>query len=161
MSSIFARKRRKSPEGRFQQLWDSACRDGGVPVIIKDAQPPVRFRLPYAENNRSLIKGAHARKPTWNRNSYQWEVPVAWFDNLIEGCLRRYGEVYVVQLHNITEKCAPACRYAKGFDCVCACMGKNHGVGDGEGDWIDVSETFSFSTHQNFSCRHLVVNERR
>ncbi len=68
---------------------------------------------------------------------------MAWFSDLVERCLDRYGKVYIIQPFREQEKCAPACMNATGHDCQCSCMGANHGAGLAGGRWKVIDEAFA------------------
>jgi hypothetical protein len=139
---------------RFQRIWSQTR----VPVILHQGTgEPLLVRVPYAQDNRSWIRGECRNQPTWDAARKRWETPRAWFNRLIDQALERYGQVYVVQLYKELQKCAPACWNAQGHDCECSCMGTNHGSGHPGGRWHEVSETFAFQWGPTqYACRHLV-----
>jgi hypothetical protein len=88
-------------------------------------------------------------------------MPIAWFDDLIQRALERYGQIYVIQLYKQQQKCASACWNAKGFHCECSCLGASHGTGQPGGIWFELSETFAFSWGPTeYACRLLVAKPR-
>lgn len=139
---------------RLLEIWSQ----NRVPVIYRRARPnPVLVRLPYAVDNFEWLRSERRNKPQWNRQYRCWETPVAWFDGLVEACLRRFGRVYLVQLHHERQQCAPACWDARGFHCECSCMGANHGAGHPGNAWHEVSETFALSWGPaRYACRLVV-----
>jgi hypothetical protein len=117
-------------------------------------------RLPYNAHDAEWLRGGRRTKPTWVREHSYWEVPKAWFNELVGDCLRRLHGVYVVQLYRETQKCAPACWNAQGFDCECSCLGVNHGSGSPGGHWHIVSEALAFQRGElKYACRLLTRKE--
>ncbi len=154
---------------RLRQIWEQQS----VPVIFRQQQPSrVLIRLPFAAevgaghrrarafsaDNAKWLRGEHRHIPKWIPQFKCWKTPVSWFNDLIEQCLRRFGRVYVVQLHREQQKCAPACWNAVGFDCECSCMGAGHGAGHPGGRWYEVSDTFAYEWGpRKYACRLLVA----
>lgn len=135
----------------FQTIWEQTS----IPVVIRKSGPgPVLARLPYAIDNRSWLQAGRRTKPKWNKEHKRWEIPKAWFENLISTSLKRYGQIYVAQLYQEQQKCAPACWNAAGFHCECSCMGEHHGTGQPDANWHEVSETFGFRLEEKrYACR--------
>jgi hypothetical protein len=131
-----------------------------IPVLFRRSRPlPLLVKLPYARNNFAWLRGERRNKPNWNAQYKAWEVPIAWFDDLIKQLLDRYSKSYVIQLYREQQKCAPACWNAKGLHCECSCMGANHGTGAPGGSWYEVSETFAFSWgEQEYACRLMIAS---
>ena len=121
---------------------------GRIPVIVRRPREPLLVRLPYAHGNGGWLRNGSARCPRWRKAQEFWEVPASWFNDLVDRCLERYGQVWTVQLYKEQEKCAPACLNAKGHECTCSCMGANHGAGN-DGSWFEVSETFAVRTKES------------
>jgi hypothetical protein len=99
-------------------------------------------RMPYDVSNRNWLKNQKRTKPYWDKVEQRWELPNAWFNDLVERMLERFGKVYILQPYREQEKCAPACQNAIGHICQCSCMGENHGTGN-DGTWFEVSDTFA------------------
>jgi len=135
-----------------------------VPIIVRTGVKGQKLtaRLPYREDNRSwlhrLATGKRKPEVSWVANERAWKLPLSWLNRFVDGALGRYGQVYLVQPFQEFEKCAQACRNAKGHDCQCSCMGANHGVGDGTG-WFDVSEAFSFRWGQKQAAIRLITKK--
>ena len=126
-------------------------------VFRGEKSKPILVKLPYSKDNYTWLKDERRYKPKWNEKYKSWETPVAWFDKVIKQTLRRYGQVYVIQLYREQQKCAPACWNAQGFHCECSCMGANHGTGHPGKGWYEISETFAFEWGpKEYACRHLV-----
>ena len=148
-----------SARARISAIWNQTT----IPVVLrKEGSNPVQVRLPYAQNNRTWLQAGRRNKPKWLQDKKRWEVPKSWFEDLVRACLDRYQKVYVVQLHQEQQKCAPACWNAKGFHCECSCMGENHGSGQPDGNWHEVSETFAFQWEESmYACRLITKNGER
>ncbi|MBA3068184.1 MAG: hypothetical protein FP825_06875 [Hyphomonas sp.] len=128
-----------------------------TPVIWRKAKPPILMRLPYDPTNRAWLQDGRRAKPGWNKAAKQWELPAAWFNDLVDRGLQRWGRIYIIQPYREQEKCAPACRNATGHECQCSCMGAHHGSGGG-GGWFDVSDTFSTRWGgEDVACRLLTA----
>jgi hypothetical protein len=131
-----------------------------IPVILRrngNGQSH-RLRLPYAGDNRAWIQNGRRKSPDWIAESRYWEIPKAWFNDLVNRALERYGRVYIIQPYREHEKCASACQNAVGHECQCSCMGKYHGAGN-DGSWFEVSDTFSVrSTNPKLACRLMQKN---
>ena len=140
---------------RLREIWTQ----DNTPVVFRQKKPPLLLRLPYAPDNYAWLRGSNQRKPVWDGKSKRWETPVAWFDDLIQRSVRRYGRCYVIQPHNEHQKCAAACWNAKGFHCECSCMGENHGSGHPGGEWREISETFAFVWGpRQYACRLITAS---
>lgn len=132
-----------------------------VPVLIRRGKGyQLLVRLPYDLMNRGWLRISGTRHPEWDDKRKQWEVPAAWFDDLVRRCLAKFGRVYVVQPYREQEKCAPACWSAKGEECQCSCMGLNHGSDRPGGNWRVVSDAFATSWgERHLACRLLTAND--
>jgi hypothetical protein len=126
-----------------------------IPVLYRRGRGiPLMLKLPYSRDNFDWLRNDSHRKPDWNARYKCWEVPNAWFDDVIRRSLQRFGRIYVIQPFRALEKCAPACWNAKGFECECSCMGKNHGSEIPSGNWWVISETFAMQWQgRELACR--------
>jgi hypothetical protein len=98
--------------------------------------------------------------PKWFSKYSGWEVPKAWFNDLVNAALRRYGQLYVIQPYKEQEVCAPACMNAEGHECECKCMGANHGAGGPGAGWFVVSEAFATRwTGGSLACRLMKLRK--
>lgn len=140
----------------------SVWRQSVLPVVFRGGQvAPLLAKLPYRDDNRSWLGELGRRRPEWIATQQAWSLPKAWFEPLIQLCLRRYEKCYVIQPTNRAEKCAPACWNALGVTCECSCLGENHGSGSPEGRWHIVSETFAVRVgNRDFACRLLLRDSR-
>jgi hypothetical protein len=134
-----------------------------VPVILRRSGKGqrLRVRLPYAEGNRMWLQNRRRTNPIRNSAEKCWELPKAWFNDLVERALLRYGSVYVIQPYREHEICAPACQNAMGHECQCSCMGLYHGA-ENDGSWFEVSDTFAMRWGGlELACRLMTVREER
>ena len=129
-----------------------------IPVIIRRAKPGQkhRLRLPYSDINRDWLRDERRDRPVWLADGKYWEIPKAWFNDFVERCLKRYGQVWIIQPFRESEKCAPACMKAKRHECQCSCMGANHGAGN-DGSWFEVSEAFAVRWNREELAARLLV----
>lgn len=130
-----------------------------IPVVLRRGGPGenIRVRLPYAKNNKLWLRNNRTRKPSWNQEHKCWELPKAWFNDLVDRSLQQWGQIYIIQPYREQEICAPACMNAKGHDCQCSCMGANHGQGD-DGNWFSTSEAFAAKWgEKKLACRLMKV----
>lgn len=133
-----------------------------IPVILRRTGKGqlLRARLPYADNNRVWLQAGRRISPAWISRKRYWEIPKAWFNEIVERALRTFGQVYVIQPYREQEKCSPACLNAVGHECQCSCMGRNHGAGN-DGSWFEISETFATRWHdQMLACRLMKARPR-
>jgi len=145
------------PHGMHQPTRDAAAiwRQSQVPVVYRQGgSKPLMVKLPFSPDNRLWLKNDRQRRPKWDERFKCWQTPMAWFDDIIGRCLVRFGRVFVVQPFRASEKCAPACWNAKGFECECSCMGANHGSQDPGGGWHVVSDAFAMIWREReLACR--------
>lgn len=136
-------------DAKLREIWSQKK----TPIAYRQTKS-LLVRLPYAANNRSWLRNTHRKEPRWDTKYKCWETPRAWFENVVQRILKRFGRVYVIQPFRTHQKCAPACWNAKGFECECSCMGANHGSGDPSGNWYVISETLAVSwDERQYSCR--------
>lgn len=123
-----------------------------IPVVYKpQGKDPLLVRVPYAPNNRDWLL-SNGRSIAWIAQFKAWEIPRSRFNEVVELCLDRWLQVYIIEAYRELEKCAPACWNATGYDCECSCMGANHGSGQPL-DHV-VSDTFAFEwKERQLACR--------
>lgn len=134
-----------------------------IPVALRRTGKGQRLRvkLPYSDDNRQWLSNFGRTDPVWfkttSENPGYWELPKAWFNEMVERSLERYGKIYIIQPYRQQEICAPACRNATGHECQCSCMGEHHGAGN-DGSWFDVSDIFSVRWGKSeVACRLLTA----
>ena len=132
-----------------------------VPVLVRRGKGyPLLMRLPYSLTNRGWLRISGTRDPSWDDVRKQWELPQAWFGDLVKRGLETYGALYVVQPYREQEKCAPACWDAEGDECQCSCMGVNHGSRSTNGKWRVISDAFATRWgERELACRLLMAAE--
>lgn len=148
----------------IKQAWPDWAKK---PAVWHDASRDLWVKTPFVPNgetptNRDLLMNGKtkAAKCDWNRAAKRWELARSRFNEIVLLLLDRWGECYLIQLRNVSEECAQACRSAKGPDCVCSCGGVNHGM-DSDDRWFDISETYSVRhSHTELSIRLLTTNHR-
>lgn len=148
------------PIGRSRPL-SAIWRQAKIPVIARPRkEPPLFVRLPFAIDNRPWLHACGRLHPERVKNDTtgitHWEVPVAWFGLLIRRCIERYGRVYVIQPLDRNEICARSCWEAKRDLCECSCYGTNHGGGQPDGHWKEITEAFALqSSRGELACQLL------
>lgn len=138
----------------IEKVW----RQRGKPVLYKNPEKKgLMLRLPFSyEHPREWLTRYGCRRPDWVKQYKCWVTPKSWLKFLVDECLQRYGELYLIQPYREKEKCAPACWNAQGYDCSCSCAGMNHGIGSPEGRWFIVSDACAVQWHgKQLSCRLL------
>ena len=139
---------------RLREIWNQ----GVTPVVLRrgGSREALRIRLPIDANEFGWISTGKQHAPVWFEFFRYWELGNSRFNDFVDEALKRFGRLYVIQPYREQEKCAPACRNAKGHDCSCSCMGAHHGVGDG-GGWFDVNDAFSTRWNdREVACRLMV-----
>ena len=135
-----AGKQTLSDEQRLRDAWNQKS----IPVVLRRSGKgeDIRVRLPFSKDNKLWLRNDRRRRPSWNSTHKCSELPKAWFNDLVDRSLHRWGKIYIIQPYREQEICAPACMNAKGHDCQCSCMGANHGQGD-DGSWFSTSDAFA------------------
>ena len=141
---------------RLRKIWNNRT----VPVILRRANGRPRLRVPCnwkspfdVHKKRQSIQRNRRTIPDTNWQQRYWEVPKAWFDDLVRQFVTEHGQLYVIQPFREQEICASQCWNAKGHECQCSCMGANHGQGK-SGSWLEVSDTFATRWgEQHLACR--------
>jgi hypothetical protein len=137
---------------RIKQVWAQTK----IPVIYRRGTGyPLLLRMPYKEGNRAWLKQGRRNEPKWIAEKKYWELPKAWFNELVSDSLNRWGKIYIIQPYREQDKCAPACWNALGHECQCSCMGANHGSQNSSG-WYVISDTFATRWNSTeLACRLL------
>ena len=143
---------------RLKEIWNQKT----TPVVLRrDGKgEQVRVRLPFAEGNYAWLRDGRRARPNWNVGLACWELPKAWFNDLVNRSLRRWGRIYVIQPYREQEICAPACMNATGHECQCSCMGANHGQGD-DGGWFSTDDAFAARWgERELACRLMTTQAK-
>jgi hypothetical protein len=136
----------------INEIWNQT----NIPVIYRRETGPVLIRMPYEKGNRNWLRDNRRNKPVWNQEQKYWEIPKSWFNDTVARGLSRFNKIYIIQPHRVSEICAPACWNAKGFECNCSCLGKNHGASQ-PGNFFIVSDSFAFIWGgKELACRLLI-----
>lgn len=136
-------------------------RQAAIPAVYRPGGAPLLVKLPHASDNLGWLRNGKRTAPVWRARFKSWEVPRAWFNDVIRRALQRYQRVYAIQPFREQEKCAPACWNASGFDCECSCMGEHHGEQGGGAGWFVVSETCAVRHGERvLGCRLIEAQSR-
>lgn len=124
-----------------------------VTRIIRPVQGRIEIRgLPKnrdsAVSNRQWFKDSLQKhiRPVWVLHASDeadyghWEIARSHLQQMVEAIVRREGEVLLELHYRTNEKCDTRCQNARGFECVCSCLGRAHGGGEGR-HWIPVGDT--------------------
>lgn len=83
-------------------------------------------------------------RPTWVPGPQGWDgywtISREHFDEVTRALAIRLGQVDIDLHYSQLQKCDTRCQAARGTDCVCECMGENHGVG-AHASWTQVGDT--------------------
>ncbi|MER6641050.1 hypothetical protein ABT285_36690 [Streptomyces microflavus] len=117
--------------------------------------------MPYAggSNRRWIHEELGERMhPTWNPDAdpKRWEIARTHLRTLIEAMAVRFGEIDVYLQFSTRQRCDTRCQTAEGDDCICRCMGENHGGAAYWREWIQVGDTTLVSSPE-VRERHYVV----
>jgi hypothetical protein len=138
----------------IEKIWKQTT----TPVVYRSGKgEPLLVRLPYRNGNYEWLRNEKRHKPKLRGDKHKyWEIPKAWFNDVVDRSLDRWESLYIIQPHRQQEKCAPACWNATGHECQCSCLGENHGSQNPEGRWFVVSDTFATRWHnKELACRLL------
>ncbi len=146
----------KTQAARLSEVWKQTR----IAVLFRKGKGhKLMVKLPFADNNNVWLRNARRAKPAWNGQYKCWELPQAWFNDLVSRILTRHRKLYIIQPYREQEVCAPACWNANGHECQCSCMGENHGSGNSGGRFT-VSETFATRwSGQELACRLMTKQE--
>jgi hypothetical protein len=99
--------------------------------------------MPYAGGtNRAWLRDTLGRRIDLRYTSRgRWEIARPHLRTLIEACAERFGEIDIVLDFRTRDRCDTRCQQAQGDDCVCSCLGENHGGAAYWKRWIPVGET--------------------
>jgi hypothetical protein len=77
---------------KLREIWSQKK----IPIAYRQAES-LLIRLPFAPNNRFWLKDNHRKAPAWDTRYKCWQAPRAWFENVVQRILKRFGKVYVIQ----------------------------------------------------------------
>jgi hypothetical protein len=115
--------------------------------------------MPYeGGSNRRWIQAelGDLMRPTWNSTAGQWEIARPHLRVLIEAMALRFGQVDVYLEFSTRQRCDTRCQQAGGDDCVCSCMGENHGGAAYWRHWTHVGDTTLVSDPEVCERHYLV-----
>lgn len=117
----------------------------------------VVIKMPYAKGNRAWLKetlGDRIR-PDFRKPPPRWEVARIHFAPVVQALANRLGRIDVYVDFRTAEQCDTRCRNARGQECTCSCLGRQHGRGITYG-WNLVGDTTMVQSSGTVR-RHLVV----
>lgn len=116
-------------------LWLSAR-----PTNPGDARQKLESLFPPAEEQEQwLRKTCRVRSPQKLIQDGRWKLPPSALNKVVAASLDEFGVVGLYQdIAEELRECDPRCMNAEGFDCVCGCLGENHG---GAAGWFAVTMT--------------------
>lgn len=136
----------------------------GPHVVMLERPLRGRLRLwgmPYdGGTNRWWLKdqlGDRIRSTWFSGRPGHWEIARDHLRPLLEALVDRLGAVEVLLDFSLTQKCDKRCRDATGDECVCSCLGVNHG-GMWRAAWFEVGETTLISSELR-RVRGIVTRE--
>lgn len=96
--------------------------------------------FPFRDDQQQwLRKTCRLRSPEKLTEDGRWSLPPSALNKVVAASLDEFGVVGLFQ--DVAEElrdCAPECMNAEGLDCVCGCLGENHG---GAAGWVTVTMT--------------------
>ena len=122
----------------LSEIW----RSSPIPALFRrGVGHKLWVRIDEKSENSDLIR-LKKIYPQWIPKYVCYEVPSAWFNELIKVLIGKFGALYIIQPYREKEECAPSCKTAKKHECECACFGRYHGVEYAGNDWFEVSEAY-------------------
>lgn len=119
-----------------------ALRRSGRPRIRRPIEGRVEVWLPFARDNRDLLRTAGLGvRPEYSRDRGLWTVSRTSLAAVVQMLLAEFGSAQVTTEGSTAQQCDLRCREAIGDDCVCRCAGSRHGRGNLEPDERVVGET--------------------
>jgi hypothetical protein len=88
-----------------------------------------------------------------------WLVARPHFRRVVEALALRYGTVDVYVDHTVRSACGKLCREAEGDDCMCSCLGDNHGASSWRREWHKVSEHWVVRNEKVRRCYRVTAAE--
>ncbi|WIM93135.1 DUF5710 domain-containing protein [Actinoplanes oblitus] len=100
-----------------------------LPWVLRPVDGPAGCRLPAGDEHRAWLTGHLGEALTTDTRGVH-AIPRERLVHLVRGLTERFQRVDVFLDHRDGEPCGPRCRDAAGDDCVCSCLGRNHGGGE-------------------------------
>jgi hypothetical protein len=100
--------------------------------------------MPYQDGSNRLwilAELGDRMRPDWNTAAKHGEIARTHLRTLVESMTMKFGEIDVYLEFSTRQRCDVRCRDAHGDDCVCSCMGENHGGAAYWRHWTLVSDT--------------------
>jgi hypothetical protein len=114
--------------------------------------------MPYRSDNRAWIREQlGAVRPEWNGTLKRWEIAKEHLWPLVGALADRFGAVEVYLEFSEHSRCDQRCRDANPetvWDCVCSCLGENHGGVAYWKTWHEVAPPLLVSTTRH--TQHLL-----
>ncbi|MQT05166.1 hypothetical protein FF041_35115 [Streptomyces jumonjinensis] len=108
-------------------------------------------------NKRWILEELGDRiRPEWNRAARHWEIARPHLRTLVESMAMKFGEVNVYMEFSTRQRCDMRCSNAVGDDCVCSCMGENHGGAAYWQRWTLVGDTTLIGSSEVLERQYLV-----
>jgi len=126
--------------------------------------PQLWMWLPYlGESNRPWLREELGRiRPAWVPSSAgregHWEVARSHLWTLVDALAIKFGTVDVYLEFSRRSQCDERCQSANPatvYDCVCACLGENHGGAASWKSWRPVGESTLVSRERAMS--HFII----
>jgi hypothetical protein len=114
-----------------------------LPWAHRPVEGRIRTKMPYdGGHNRAWLRRhlGNRIRPELQGNGV-WGIARPHLRFLVEGLAERFGHVDVLLDFRISQRCDTRCRDALGDECVCSCLGENHGGAAYWRHWIEVGET--------------------
>lgn len=127
-----------------------------VATVVRPVRGRVRVRLPFAPDNRAMLKRwcGSGTRPEWRGGA--WHVGRDHLEQILTGIARERCCAVTIHLEHATQtKCTASCWGAQPrttWSCVCSCGGRNHGNGAPE---ISNGETGVVGTEYFWECYEL------
>lgn len=102
-----------------------------VATVVRPVRGRVRVRLPFAPDNRAMLKRwcGSGTRPEWRGGA--WHVGRDHLEQILTGIARERCCAVTIHLEHATQtKCTASCWGAQPrttWSCVCSCGGRNHG----------------------------------
>jgi hypothetical protein len=116
------------------------------------------IKMPYSKTNRTWLKEVLGKRirPDWNGEEKRWEIARNHFGPVVEALANRLGRIDVYMDFRHVERCDTRCQRARGRECTCSCLGKQHGHGVTH-DWKIVDDNHTMVRSSGTLRRHIIV----